>query len=114
MRLSQFISGCFGIVGFVVSTIAGLYADNSFNSVLLHAILAAVLCYFLGWVIGLMAQATAAEQARHIADKVAALDAEQEAKKLAREHDDDQNAADAAAAAAQEASGSGSTNAVGT
>lgn len=81
MKLTQFIGGCFGTVGFVVSIVAGLYADNAFESILLRAVLAAAVCYVVGATTGYIAEHVAREQARVIADKVAAQDAAAAAKK---------------------------------
>lgn len=89
MRLNQFIAGCFGTVGFVVSILAGLYANNTFEAILTRAILATIACYIVGLVIGLMGQAAATEQAQRIADIVAKEDAEEEAQRLAKEEADD-------------------------
>ncbi|MEI8194441.1 MAG: hypothetical protein WCI73_00885 [Phycisphaerae bacterium] len=98
MRLNQFIAGCFGTVGFVVSILAGLYANNTFDAILTRAILATIACYVIGLLVGLMGQAAATEQAQRIADIVAQEDAEEEAKRLS-----DEQAADAEQAATEQA-----------
>ena len=83
MNLSQFIAGCFGIMGLVLSIIAGLYADNAFTSILSKGLLAAFICYIVGYLVGSVAQHVADEHAQLIADKVAKFDAEEAAKKQA-------------------------------
>lgn len=102
MRLTHFLAGSFGVMGFVISIAAGLIADNSFEVILLRALLAAVVCYSMGYVVGLIAQAAAKEQAQLIASKVAKQDAEEEARRLAKEQEEAEQLNEALAAQAEE------------
>lgn len=99
MKLSQFIAGCFGTVGFVVSILAGMFADNSFNTILTHAMLAAGACYVIGYIAGAIAQHAAIEHAQVIADKVAKKDAEEAARKAEEEAENAESAGETVAAA---------------
>ena len=81
MRLSQFIAGCFGIIGFVLAILAGLYAANDFSSILIRALLTSVACYVVGYVVGMMAQHVADEHAQRLAEQVMTLDHAKEAKR---------------------------------
>lgn len=75
MRLSSFIGGIFGIVGFALSILGGLIADNPFNSILLKALLWAAVCYLVGYGVGLIAQQVSTEHAQRLAKRVADSDA---------------------------------------
>lgn len=77
------MAGCFGIVGFTISILAGMYADNGFAAIIGKAMLAMVVCYVVGWMVGSIGQYVAAEQAQRIAAQVAVEDAEAAAKKRA-------------------------------
>ena len=81
MKLSLFIAGCFGIVGFILATLAGLYADNMFGTILTKAMMSSMVCYVVGYLVGVIAQYIAREHALAIAKKVAEIDAAEQAKK---------------------------------
>jgi hypothetical protein len=85
MKLSAFLAGCFGTVGFVLAILAGLYADNGFNTVLFHGLIASVACYIVGYFVGAMAQHVADEHAQKLADEVTRLEKEREAKRREEE-----------------------------
>jgi uncharacterized membrane protein len=70
MKLSAFIAGVFGVLGFALSILAGLIADNSIDSILIKAIFCAVICYVVGYIVGMMA-----EHAQKLAKRVADSDA---------------------------------------
>jgi hypothetical protein len=80
MKTTQFIAGCFGILGFMVSILAGLHADNGFDTIIVRAIGAAAGCYLLGYVIGVMAGSVAQEHAQRLAARVAETEAVERAK----------------------------------
>jgi hypothetical protein len=75
MKLSAFIAGVFGVLGFALSILAGLIADNSIESILIKAILCAVMCYVVGYIVGMMAQQVSIEHAQKLAKRVAESDA---------------------------------------
>lgn len=81
MKLSLFIAGCFGIVGFILATLAGLYANNMFSTILAKAMASSMVCYVVGYLVGVIAQYIAREHALAIAKKVAEIDAAEQAKK---------------------------------
>jgi len=76
MNLSQLVAGVFGMTAFVLSVLAGIQADNAFETVLTRALIACVGCYVIGFIVGTMGTHVAKEHAQRIADKVAQLDAE--------------------------------------
>jgi hypothetical protein len=82
MKLSGFIAGIFGIVGFVLSVAAGLLVDNPLATILYKALLWAGICYVVGYIVGAVAQQVSAEHAAALARKVAEADAAQEAREL--------------------------------
>lgn len=83
MNLPPFVAGVFGVVGFVVSVLAGLMADNPFEKILLRAMLAAVCCYIVGYIVGFIAGAVSREHAVALSKKVAEADkAEAEEKEV--------------------------------
>jgi demethoxyubiquinone hydroxylase (CLK1/Coq7/Cat5 family) len=87
MKLSAFIAGTFGIVGFVLSIMAGLLVDTPVPTILFKAILWSGVCYVIGYFVGLMAQQVSMEHAQSIAKRVAESDAAketQEAEELAK------------------------------
>jgi hypothetical protein len=94
VKLGPFIAGTFGIVGFALSVLAGLIADNAFESILIRAVICAVACYIIGYVVGLMAQQVSVEHAHRLSKQVADADAAEELK-----------AAELAAAAENDAAG---------
>jgi hypothetical protein len=75
MKLSAFIAGVFGVLGFALSILAGLIADNSIDSILIKAIFCAVICYVVGYIVGMMAQQVSIEHAQKLAKRVADSDA---------------------------------------
>ncbi len=75
MKLNQFIAGCFGTIGFIVSIAGGLHADNGFDTILIRAMGAALGCFVIGYAIGAAANFIVQEHAQRIAAKVAELDA---------------------------------------
>ena len=81
MKLSLFIAGCFGIVGFILATLAGLYANNMFSTILTKSMASSMVCYVVGYLVGVIAQYIAREHALAIAKKVAEIDAAEQAKK---------------------------------
>lgn len=83
MKIRQFIAGNFGIVGFVLALLSGLYADNKFESIIQRALLSSIICYIIGYTVGLIGQYVAEEHGRRIATMVAKRDLETEAKREA-------------------------------
>ena len=75
MKLSSLIAGAFGILGFVLSVLAGLGVGNSIEATLLRGMICSAVCYMVGYIVGLMAQQVSAEHARHVAKLVAEQDA---------------------------------------
>ena len=82
MKMSGFIAGVFGTIGFVVSLFAGLIANNSVDSILWKALLSAIACYAVGYGVGLIGQQVSAEHAAMLAQKVAREDAAAEQARL--------------------------------
>jgi len=81
MKLSPFIAGAFGIVGFVLATLAGLTADNTFETILWKAMMCAGVCYVVGYGVGLICEQVAREHGVAIAKKVAEADTAEELKR---------------------------------
>jgi hypothetical protein len=79
VKLAPFISGVFGITGFGLSVLAGVFAANPVETVLVRALGYGALCYAVGYGVGLIAQQIALEHAKHISNVVAAQDAADEA-----------------------------------
>src|SRR4051812_12689352 len=79
MKLSSFIAGVFGTVGFGLSMLAGVRAGNTVEGILTHSLMSAGICYVVGYFVGLIAQQVAAEHAHHVAKIVADDDAKKEA-----------------------------------
>ena len=63
MQSARGLAAAIGTMGFAVSILAGLRADNSFTVVLEHALLALALCFVVGYCGGLIIQCVAKEQA---------------------------------------------------
>lgn len=63
MQSARGLAAAIGTMGFAVSILAGLRADNSFVVVLEHALWALVLCFTVGYFVGLIVQCVAREQA---------------------------------------------------
>lgn len=53
---SKVISACFALASFAVAILAGLASDNPASSVLLRALMAMIICYPLGLVVGLICE----------------------------------------------------------
>jgi hypothetical protein len=85
MKLTPFISGTFGTIGFVLSLLAGMFADNAIEDIMLKAMMFAVICYVVGYGVGIVAERVAAEHATQLAKKVAEEDAAQETARLEQE-----------------------------
>jgi hypothetical protein len=103
MKLSPFIAGVFGTLGLALSFLAGIASDNTVETILYHGLLSAVICYLVGYGVGLIAQQVALEHARHISKLVAEEDARDEAQRLQEEADRRAQAASADAAASNQA-----------
>jgi len=80
VKLSSFIAGAFGTVGFGLSVLSGMLVDNTLEQVLANSLVCAVVCYVVGYVVGVIAQQVSQEHATHVAKMVAEQDA-----KIARE-----------------------------
>ncbi len=83
VKLHQFIAGNFGIVGFVLAILGGLYANNDYPTIINRALLSAIICYIVGYGVGVIAHYVAQEHGKRIADKVAQQDLAAEAKREA-------------------------------
>lgn len=83
MKIRQFVAGNFGIVGFVLALIGGLYADNKFESIIQRALLSCIICYVVGYIVGVIGQYIAEEHGKRIADMVGQRDLAVEAKREA-------------------------------
>ncbi len=55
------IAGCFAMAAFAVAILAGLAAGNAPSSILLRALIAMVVCYPVGLMIGLVCQRVVAD-----------------------------------------------------
>ena len=80
MKLGAFIAGTFGILGFVLSVMAGLIVDNPADTILLHGMLWGGVCYVVGYIVGGVAQQVSSEYAVSLAKKVAEADAAKDAR----------------------------------
>ena len=69
---SNVIAACVALAAFAVAVVAGLFSGNDAAAVLLRALLAMLVCYPVGMLIGIVCQ-------RVIADHLRALDAAQAA-----------------------------------
>ncbi|HUO09993.1 MAG TPA: hypothetical protein VM008_16935 [Phycisphaerae bacterium] len=79
MKLSSFIAGTFGIVGFVLSMVSGLIVDNPVTTIVYNALIWATICYVIGYIVGAVAQQVSSEHAAALAKRVADADAAKEA-----------------------------------
>jgi hypothetical protein len=107
MKLSVLIAGIFGTVGFVVSVLAGLMADNTFDSILLKALLSSGICYAVGYMAGSIGQVVTHEHAGDLAKRVAEHDKKVAAEKEEAERKAAAEAIEAAAVAHNTSPGSG-------
>ncbi len=82
MKLAPFISGVFGTTGFGLSVLAGVATGNPVETVLTRGLMYGVVCYAVGFGVGLVAQQIALEHAKHISQTVAAEDAAAETQRL--------------------------------
>ena len=78
MKLNTFIAGIFGIVGFVLSIMAGLLVDNPIVTILFNALIWAGICYIAGYIVGGIAQQVSTEHAAALAKRVAEADSARE------------------------------------
>ena len=53
---SRAVAGCFALAAFAVAVVAGLAGGNTPSSILVRALMAMVVCYPVGLVIGLVCQ----------------------------------------------------------
>ena len=53
---SSAIAGCFSLSAFAVAVVAGLFAHNPASSILIRALIAMIVCYPVGLIIGLICQ----------------------------------------------------------
>jgi hypothetical protein len=53
---SRVIAGVSGLAGFAVAVFAGLSASNPASTVLMNALVAMVVCQFVGWALGLVGE----------------------------------------------------------
>jgi hypothetical protein len=53
---SRAVAGCFALAAFAVAVVAGLAGGNAPSSILVRALIAMIVCYPLGLVIGLICQ----------------------------------------------------------
>lgn len=53
---SSAIAGCFALSAFAVAVVAGLAAQNPASSILVRALIAMIVCYPVGLIIGLICQ----------------------------------------------------------
>jgi hypothetical protein len=97
MKLGTFISCVFGVLGFGLSVLAGISAGNSVESVLTRGLLSAVVCYAVGYFVGLIAQQVALEHAARVSRAIAEQDKAEEEKRLREQAELDQQNAQAAA-----------------
>jgi hypothetical protein len=81
MKLNALIAGVFGTVGFAVSVLAGMMADNAFDSILWKALLSCMICGTVGYIVGSIGQIVTKEHAVALAKKVAEYDQKIEAEK---------------------------------
>ena len=53
---SRAVAGCFALAAFAVAVVAGLAGGNASSAILVRALIAMIVCYPLGLVIGLVCQ----------------------------------------------------------
>ena len=77
---SNVIAACFSLAAFAVAILAGLVSGNGAISILVRAVLAMIVCYPVGLIIGLVCQRVVDDQmasyrqANPIADEAAAAE----------------------------------------
>ena len=60
----KMIAGCFSLAAFGVAVVAGLASDNPVMMILVRALVSMLLCYPIGWIIGLICQRIISEHIR--------------------------------------------------
>ncbi len=75
--LSNVLAGCFAMAAFAVAILAGLAGGNAPASILLRALIAMIVCYPVGLMIGLAVQRVVSDQ---LEAQQKAIDDEDEAK----------------------------------
>ncbi len=68
---SKAIAGCFALAAFAVAILAGLAGDNAAISILFRAVIAMIICYPVGLIIGLICQQVIADHVAHRAAEAA-------------------------------------------
>ncbi|MHC4219345.1 MAG: hypothetical protein ACYSU7_12930 [Planctomycetota bacterium] len=53
---SRAVAGCFALAAFAVAVVAGLAGGNASSSILVRALIAMIVCYPVGLIIGLVCQ----------------------------------------------------------
>jgi hypothetical protein len=81
MKLNALFAGVFGTIGFVVSVLAGIMADNTFEGILWRALLGCGICALVGYIAGSIGQIVTKEHAVSLAKKVAEYDAKEATEK---------------------------------
>lgn len=56
VRMTGTIAGCFALSAFAVAVVAGLAGGNATSSILARALLAMIVCYPMGLLVGLICQ----------------------------------------------------------
>jgi hypothetical protein len=86
---SRAVAGCFALAAFAVAVVAGLAGGNSPSAILFRALIAMVVCYPVGLVIGLVCQRVVED---HVNAQPAAGSAPEAAQRAAPAEQDVQNA----------------------
>lgn len=60
------IAGCLALAAFAVAVVAGLAGGNDASSILMRSLMAMVLCYPLGLIVGLICERVVDEQAHAV------------------------------------------------
>jgi len=63
---SHVVGGCFAMCAFSVAVLAGLTASNGATTILIRAILAMIICYPLGWIVGVICRRAIDEHVRSL------------------------------------------------
>ena len=70
--VSNAVAGCFGLAAFAVAVVAGLGGGNTATSILLRALIAMIVCYPIGLVIGMVCQHVVEQHVRQRAEEAPA------------------------------------------
>ena len=70
LKLASLIAGAFGILGLVLSILAGLAVSNSVESILIHSLVCGLVCYLVGYGVGLIAQQVSREKRNELLENV--------------------------------------------